>query len=99
MFLQIFSDVYNGFGGISSQLLEDLRDEYGNKSFLTFGVTPSEFPKEMHKGAVHRILNSALSFGQLALNSDLFVPMSLSQEVWPHLGQARDFPLLDYKVI
>lgn len=58
---------------------------------------PAEFTDESHKDAAHRILNSALSFGQLAQNSDLFIPMSLMQEMWPHSGQARDFPHLDYK--
>ena len=99
LFLQIFADVCNGFGGLSSQVLEELKDEYGNKSFLTFGVTPTQFPDETHKDIAYRILNSALSFSQLSQNSDLFIPLSLASEAWPRTRQAREIPLLTYKVL
>lgn len=98
-FLQIFADVYNGFGGLSSQVIEELRDDYGSKSFLTFGVAPTQFPDGMHKDTAYRILNSALSYGHLSQNSDMFISVSLASEAWPRMRQAREFPLLTYKVI
>ena len=88
----------DGFGGLSSQLLEELKDEYGTKTFLTFGVTQTEFPDRTNKEAAYRVLNSALSYGQLAQNSDLLIPLSLASETLPHMGPPREFPLLTYKV-
>lgn len=88
----------NGFGGLCSHLLEELRDEYGTKSLVTFGVTETQLPDGTNKEAAYRVLNSALSFGQLSQNSDLFIPLSLAGEVLPHTGTAREFPLLTYKV-
>ena len=88
----------NGFGGLCSHVLEELKDEYGTKSFLTFGVTQTSFPDGTNKETAHRVFNSALSYGQLSQNSDLFVPLSLASEAFPHTGPAREFPLLNYKV-
>ena len=99
LFLQIFVDVFNGFGGLSSQVIEELQDDYGSKSFLIFGATPTQFPDGTHKDTAHRILNSALSYGHLSQNSDMFIPLSLASEAWPRMRQAREFPLLTYKVI
>lgn len=90
--------MFNGFGGLSSQVLEELKDEYGSKSFLTFGVAPTQFPDGTHKDTAYRILNSALSYGNLSQHSDLFIPLSLACEAWPRMRQAREFPLLTYKV-
>lgn len=83
---------------MSGQLLEELRDEYRTKTFLTFGVTPTLFPDGTNKEAAYRILNSALSYGQLSQLSDLFIPLSLASEALPHTGPSREFPLLTYKV-
>ena len=99
LLLQIIADVYNGFGGLSNQVIEELRDDYGSKSFLAFGVTPTQFPDGTHKDTAHRILNSALSYGHLSQNSDMFIPLSLASEAWPRTKQSREFPLLTYKVI
>jgi len=35
-------NVEDGFGGLGSALLEQLADEYGNKSYLTFGLAKSQ---------------------------------------------------------
>lgn len=83
---------------MSSQVLEELKDEYGAKSFLTVGVVPTQFPDGTHKDIACRILNSALSYGNLSQHSDLFMPLSLASEAWPRMRQAREFPLLTYKV-
>lgn len=95
--IQILTDVLNGFGGVSGQLLEDLKDEYSAKTFITFGLTPAELVNGTNKKTVQRILNSALSYGKLLEFSDLFVPLSLACETLPRLGPVREFPLLTYK--
>lgn len=96
--LKILTDDLNGFGGVSGQLLEDLKDEYSAKTFITFGLTPAELVNGTNKKTVQRILNSALSYGKLLEFSDLFVPLSLACETLPRPGPVREFPLLTYKV-
>lgn len=88
----------NGFGGLCNYLLEELKDEYGRKSFLTFGMTETQLPDGTTKETAYRILNSALSYGQLSQHSDVFIPLSLASEAVPHTGPPREFPLLNYKV-
>ncbi|XP_068755236.1 protein misato homolog 1-like [Montipora capricornis] len=94
---QIFTDVSDGFGGLSSQILEELKDEYSAKTFISFGLSPAQCLNGTNKKAALRILNSALSYGRLSEFSDLFVPLSLASETWPHPGPAREFPLLIYQ--
>lgn len=88
----------NGFGGLCNYLLEELKDEYGKKSFVTFGMTETQLPDGTTKETAYRILNSALSYGQLSQHSDIFIPLSLASEAVPHTGPPREFPLLNYKV-
>ena len=89
--------MFDGFGGLSSQFLENLKDEYGTKSFLTFGVVPALFANGTFAETAHQILNTTLSYHCLSQGSDVFVPFSLASELWPP-SAAREFPHLTYKV-
>ncbi|XP_001624271.2 protein misato homolog 1 [Nematostella vectensis] len=94
---QILADVHNGFGGLMSQCLEDLRDEYNSKSMITVGCVPAHFKDTDQEHNVKRILNMALSFSQITEHCDLFVPLCVSKQVWPKPGTYVTFPYLNYK--
>lgn len=79
-------------------MLQDLSDEFGSKSFLTFGVLPAHLNSSSPVEAAHRILNTALSFHNLIKNSSLFSPLSLASEAWYKTGPPVVFPHLTYKV-
>ncbi|XP_031567453.1 protein misato homolog 1-like [Actinia tenebrosa] len=94
---QILTDIHNGFAGLSSQVIQDLADEYSPKSIITFGLLPATLPGSTNMKAAHRLLNIALSFDQLSSNSSMLTPLSLAQQGWLQTGNPSVFPYLTYK--
>ena len=41
--MQMLVDLYDGFGGLTSSLLEDIADDYCGKSVFIYSVTPTSF--------------------------------------------------------
>ena len=39
----VLADTYDGFGGFAASLLDDVADDYANKSVFTFSLTPTSF--------------------------------------------------------
>jgi len=37
------ADTYDGFGGLTAALMEDVADDFSGKGLLTFSVTPAIF--------------------------------------------------------
>ena len=70
---QAFVDVHDAFGGFAAEFLQEVRDEYGKKSVLTFTLTP---PTD-HVAAppAYRAINTAMA---MVSASDLLVLLSLS---------------------
>ena len=48
---QVISDYHDGFGGLSSSLMEMLGDEYSHKALLSFPTAPAMFPAELSSAA------------------------------------------------
>jgi len=40
----VLVDTYDGFGGFSASLMEDVVDDFSGKGILTFSLTPPVFP-------------------------------------------------------
>lgn len=70
----MFTDLHDGFCGVSSELLKELKDDYGSKSFLSYinYLQPSEESNDPYHW-----LNIALSFQSLYHNSSMFVLQSM----------------------
>ncbi|KAI9596088.1 Misato segment II tubulin-like domain-containing protein [Syncephalis fuscata] len=60
---QIMSDVVNGYGGYTSRLLSELRDEYGKTDILVFGINQQ------------RAINTGFSTTSLASLATTYVPV------------------------
>jgi len=97
-FFQIFSDVHNGFAGLTSQVIEDLTDEYSSKSIITYGLLPGFFPGNTDTKSAQRVLNMALSYRHISENSSIFTPLSMARQGWFHTGSPAVLPYLNYKV-
>lgn len=95
----ILLDTYDGFGGLGTGLLEYLKDEFGSKSLLTFGLTPADVQDNMPHHRANRILNSALTYDSCSRYSSLFTPVSLASTLWKKMGPLVQFPYLDYKSV
>ncbi|XP_029645942.1 protein misato homolog 1 [Octopus sinensis] len=96
---QILVDAHNAFTGAASSVLEYLQDEFSSKSLLTFGLSPTNFANTDRSG--HHVINAALCYYQLPMQSSLFVPLSLSTSGWPSTSPSspvyRKFPHVNYK--
>ncbi|XP_014775446.1 protein misato homolog 1 [Octopus bimaculoides] len=100
MGFQILVDAHNAFTGAASSVLEYLQDEFSSKSLLTFGLSPTNFANTDRSG--HHVINAALCYYQLPMQSSLFVPLSLSTSGWPSASTSsspvyRKFPHVNYK--
>lgn len=98
-FIQIFIDVFDGFGGLSSQIFEELKDEYLVKIFIFFGFLLVQCLNGINKKVVLRIFNLVLSYGRLLEFSNLFVSLLFVSEIWLYVGFVREFLLLIYQVL
>ena len=89
-------DAHDGFGGLASTLIQNVHDEIGNKTVLTFGSWPTKFHPTLDGGL--RMLNSAMVLSQVSQSSDLFAPLSLLAELSLRNSQSRMFPHINYNV-
>lgn len=100
---QLLFDGADGFAGLSSQLVQHLRDDYGKHilSVPVFDVRPRLFP--LANGQLTdsiRVCNIALSYAaQLADRDsgvDLLLPLSTRRHVWRSAAGHRALPLFAY---
>jgi hypothetical protein len=77
----LLTDFHNGFGGVSSSILELLSDEYGAEKSLVCGCYPPALEHDLTPPTA--LLNSILSISHITLSSGLFLPLSTSQTLWP----------------
>ncbi|KAI4466956.1 mitochondrial distribution regulator misato [Holotrichia oblita] len=102
----VILDGNNGFSGLGSNCIEHLKDDYDRKSVLAIPVLPSyyndysnETDEEQRTSQIKdsiRVINSALSFTDLAESSSLFVPLCTSKDGWRQPGLKREFNHVQY---
>ena len=90
-------DVHNGFSGLASNTLEDLRDEYDRKCNMAFINCPVlEFD---HSTSFYRNLNAALTLQSLSKHTNLFSLQSLQKNLLHYTSDTVLFPFYEYKVL
>ncbi|XP_068603033.1 protein misato homolog 1 [Brachionichthys hirsutus] len=92
---QLLCDLADGFAGLGSKVTEMLRDSYGGRGILTWGVAPVSHPGSTPMKELYHQLNCVLGTVHLANNSSLFCPLTLrgglgrrpsSPVAFPHLS-------------
>jgi hypothetical protein len=84
--LQILVDGYDGFGGLGSSVLEDLMDDYGNKTLVAIPVAPSVFERNLIKDQCHRAVNTVLTTDAMFSHCTSVLPLSVPPEAnFPHM--------------
>ena len=85
---QVVSDCDDGWGGVSSRLVELLSDEYHGKSLLTFPTAAAQHSSWSAAQCGARLAASLLSLSHLlASSSALVTPLSLARDWYPVAGQ------------
>ena len=97
LFPQIFTDIHNGFAGLTSKILLDLADDYAKKSQLCFAMMPAMFEDDTRHTLDLAMLNILLSFGKYVDAGCQVVPLSL-RDSYGLRGKMVEFPCIDYKV-
>ena len=88
--------MHDGFCGLTSKLLDELHDEYKNKTFVPFiNCLPTEIPPDLH---VVQCLNTALTFQSFKRHSSMFVLQSLKDNLVSTSSQIDLIPNVTYKV-
>ena len=90
-------DVHNGFSGLASITLEDLRDEYDRKCNMAFINCPVvEFDQST---SVYRDLNIALTLQSLSKHTNMFSLQSLQKNLLHDASDTVLLPFYEYKVL
>ncbi|CAK8692484.1 protein misato homolog 1-like [Clavelina lepadiformis] len=92
----ILTDAYDGFGGLSSVVMEYIKDEFSGKSRACFPTFPvfSETCKAAKLRS--RTMSSVLTMSSLLETSSFVCPLSLSQALFQGSAKGRSFPHLIY---
>ncbi|XP_047127442.1 protein misato homolog 1 [Hydra vulgaris] len=77
---QVFTDFHNGFSGLSSQCVEDLRDEYNKKCLLSYLNWPVHLLNK--ENCIYEDINAALAFRSYMDFCDLSVIQSLQKDMF-----------------
>ena len=97
---QLLHDSTDAFGGLSSQISEYIRDEFGSVSLLSFPTLPTHYNSEPSMDAIKstsKMLNLALSIKNQVEHCNLVTPLSLASETFPLRGLgARQISSINY---
>lgn len=97
---QMLFDATDGFAGLSVKALEHLSDEYGKSSLVVPIFSPNQTKYGAHVDDAMadsiRVLNTALTYGNLIEHSSLILPLSVMARNWRKIEQPRKFPHFDY---
>ncbi|CAH1796416.1 unnamed protein product [Owenia fusiformis] len=88
----VLTDTFDGFGGLSTSLLEHLEDEYSSKGIFTFGLSPAHHGDTTTYQDSLRVINSVLTYNKAATHSSAFLPLSTCQEQWRKPQGPLQFP-------
>lgn len=97
---QMLFDASDAFSGLSVKILEHLQDDYGKHNF----IVPIFSPKQISCGPEAnealcdstRVINAALTYGNLIEYSSLILPLSTMSRCWRNLSRPRHFPRFNY---
>lgn len=97
---QTLFDGSDAFSGLSIKILQHIQDDYGKTCF----TIPIYSPQQIHCGKEApdalcdstRVINAALTFGNLIDYSSLILPLSTMGRCWRNLSRPRIFPHFKY---
>jgi len=92
---QLIADITDGFGGLSTSLIQLLSDDYRSKSLLSFPVSRAVYQDYTFPRNGLRMVGAVLSLAG-ALESDLVTPMSLGGQWFPLSGKVRSIENVEY---
>ncbi|CAO3696046.1 unnamed protein product [Rhizopus stolonifer] len=88
---QIMTDVDDAFGGFTEGLLDDLRDEFGKLSILTYGLSDSLAYYHNDRTRQKIELNRAFSITRLSELSSVYVPIYTPTEKALHASGLQPY--------
>ncbi|XP_034400667.1 protein misato homolog 1 [Cyclopterus lumpus] len=93
---QVFCDLADGFAGLGSKVTEMLRDSYGGRGILTWGMAPVSHPNSTPMKELYHVLNGALGAVHMADHSSFFCPLTLRGGLGRRPSAPTAFPHLNY---
>ncbi|KAM4539631.1 protein misato homolog 1 isoform 2-T2 [Odontesthes bonariensis] len=93
---QVLCDLADGFAGLGSKLTELLRDSYGGRGILTWGLAPVSRPDSTPVKDLYRLLNCTLGALHMSNHSSMFCPLTLRGGLGRRPGPPPEFPHLSY---
>ncbi|XP_048059388.1 protein misato homolog 1 [Megalobrama amblycephala] len=93
---QVLCDLADGFSGLGSKVTELLKDSYGGRGILTWGVAPVNHPESSPIKDLYHMLNSALGTLHMANHSSFFCPLTLRGGLGRRPHPPTTFPLINY---
>lgn len=94
---QVLCDLTDGFSGLGSKVTELLRDSYGGRGILTWGVAPVGPRDPSPARDRFQLLNCCLGTSKMAANSSLFCPLTLRGGLGRRPPSPPAFPHLSYQ--
>lgn len=94
---QLISDYQDGFGGMSSCIVDLLSDEYYNKALLSFPTSPAQFKETNSAENGVRVAGALLTLSKHLQQTGLVSPTCLSRDWFPLPGQVTRLPHVSYK--
>ncbi|XP_028415286.1 protein misato homolog 1-like [Dendronephthya gigantea] len=93
---QVFTDIHDGFAGLSSSILQDLADDYSKKFSLCFAMMPGILGDDGKQTVEKTMLNTMLSFGKYIESDCQVIPLSLRSS-YGLRREPVEFPYINYK--
>ncbi|KAM3857945.1 protein misato homolog 1 [Diretmus argenteus] len=93
---QVLCDLADGFAGLGSKVTEMLRDSYGGRGILTWGLAPVSHPDSTPMKDLYHLMNYALGTVHLANHSSFFCPLTLRGGLGRRPTSHTAFPHLTY---
>ena len=94
--VQLVADWQGGWGGVTSKIVELVRDEYASKPLLSFPCAPATLPTYTLEQGLLRLAGAALTLSSSSLSSSLTSPLSLCQNWLPLAGRNTTIPHCPY---
>lgn len=92
----LLCDHTDAFGGLSSEVLNLLHEEYPGKAKVVFPLLSSSFQDASGTAKATRFLNTVLSFESLLDNSSLVTPLSVKETFMPSSSSHRFYQGLQF---
>lgn len=97
---QMIFDASDAFSGLSLKILEHTQDDYGKTSLTIPIFSPQQISCGPNTPAAladsTRVINAALTYGNLIELSSMILPLSTMSRCWRNLSRPRTFPHFKY---